>query len=532
MAKAESQEMVSAGTLALLVMIMVPVLTSLFLVFLFIRRHTFRSGREEVHCARCHALVAVQGVEQRPQTIGNYNQSLLHRMPQSSPGGHLGLQIPQQLAPDIVVNPPNEIRGQDSATFQRLGMVAPRRSNLSERALAVVESAALSPKASPPMSRHALITPAQKVSHTPEELQSQAIPNFNETNGDKMNKVRMIEFSATPRAKTPDNAARRERRKTKVVPRTISPLHPTRRCGDGFTEGMEMLEASRMDRTDVTQGDLEELCESGLGGNMRQEDVSFLPTYHRFDSPYASILEPTNNRRGLNLTNRPATDSSFNPGLLGLPSPSGDQLTPGTGSSHTPASLDSASRTLTETAGLEEGLDGMEEAEQAEQRSNNNNTGSCGGQCSNNKEGEENMNIQGSNRVFLSNNRFVTIRDEESVPGDSDEVFLAEEESHSFEQQVSQVTSEGGHYIHPLAGHHRPPLPPTGSKLERSSSLPDAVKRKNSLVDVMREQRKEKMLFRSSFESEAMPGKRCPPKFPQEKRRGSKSEVSDIDGRP
>ena len=33
------------------------------------------------------------------------------------------------------------------------------------------------------------------------------------------------------------------------------------RCGDGFTEGLEMLEASRMERTDVTQGDLEELCD-------------------------------------------------------------------------------------------------------------------------------------------------------------------------------------------------------------------------------------------------------------------------------
>ena len=92
-----------------------------------------------------------------------------------------------------------------------------------------------------------------------------------------------------------------------------------------------MLEASRMDRTDVTQGDLEELCESSVGGNMRQEDVSFLPT----------------NRRGLNLTNRPATDSSFNPGLLGLPSPSSELLTPGEGSAHTPASVESASRTLT-----------------------------------------------------------------------------------------------------------------------------------------------------------------------------------------
>ena len=40
---------------------------------------------------------------------------------------------------------------------------------------------------------------------------------------------------------------------------------------------------------------------------------------------------------------------------------------------------------------------------------------------------------------LLLGKRFVTIRDEESVPGDSDDVFLAEEESHSFEQQVAFV---------------------------------------------------------------------------------------------
>jgi len=209
---------------------------------------------------------------------------------------------------------------------------------------------------------------------------------------------------------------------------------------------------------------------------------------------------------------------------------------------------------------LEAGLDRVEEAEQAEQLSNNNNTGSCGGQCSNNKEGEENMNIDGSIGVFLSNSRFVTTRNEESAAENSDDVFLAQKESPSFKQQVSQVSSAGGHYIHPLAGHYRPPLPPTGPKLgpsqvskkapgqeytsdsfmtrgnderhPRSSSLPVAVKKKNSLVDVLRDQRKERMLFPSSVESEVIPGKRCPPKFPQEKRRGSKSEVSDIDGRP
>ena len=108
-------------------------------------------------------------------------------MHQSTPGGHLGFQIPQQQvsillqwspkntfyftclsgirrymwitkntfffirpqnspkkflyqAPDVVVNPPKEIRGQDSATFQRLGMVAPQRSNLSEVSFSLCES--------------------------------------------------------------------------------------------------------------------------------------------------------------------------------------------------------------------------------------------------------------------------------------------------------------------------------------------------------------------------------------------------------
>ena len=40
--------------------------------------------------------------------------------------------------------------------------------------------------------------------------------------------------------------------------------------------------------------------------------------------------------------------------------------------------------------------------------------------------------------------------------------------------QVSQVSSEGALYIHPLAGEHRPPLPPTGSKLEPSLVSKDA----------------------------------------------------------
>ena len=40
---------------------------------------------------------------------------------------------------------------------------------------------------------------------------------------------------------------------------------------------------------------------------------------------------------------------------------------------------------------------------------------------------------------LLLGKRFVTIRDEESVPMNSDDVFLAEEESESFQQQVAFV---------------------------------------------------------------------------------------------
>merc|ERR1719204_2537598 len=101
---------------------------------------------------------------------------------------------------------------------------------------------------------------------------------------------------------------------------------------------------------------------------------------------------------------RTLTDvSSSNPGLLDLgfaTSPSGELLKPGEGSTHTPASVESASRTLTEATGLEAWLVRVNEAEEAAQQSNNNNTGSFAI-----NEGEENMNIQGSNR-FLSYNRF------------------------------------------------------------------------------------------------------------------------------
>ena len=40
---------------------------------------------------------------------------------------------------------------------------------------------------------------------------------------------------------------------------------------------------------------------------------------------------------------------------------------------------------------------------------------------------------------LLLGKRFVTTRDEESAVGNSDDVFLAEEESQSFQQQVAFV---------------------------------------------------------------------------------------------
>ena len=42
-------------------------------------------------------------------------------------------------------------------------------------------------------------------------------------------------------------------------------------------------------------------------------------------------------------------------------------------------------------------------------------------------------------RHLLIGKRFVTTRDEESAVGNSDDVFLAEEESQSFQQQVAFV---------------------------------------------------------------------------------------------
>jgi len=567
----------SAGTLAVLVLILVPVLSFLILLFLFVRRHT-RSREAEVHCARCHTLVAMQGVERSPQML--HNQSFLPRMPQSSPlpGRQPDLQAAHGLVPSIVVRPPKE-RMEDSATFQRLGMHPPP-SRLSEGALAVVESEVLSPKASPPVSRHALLTYAQHAAHTPQAAapQKDAIVSFNETGGNcKMNEVRVIEFLATPLAKTPVNAARKERRKTTMVQRTVSPLLPTRRFEHDPTGDIEMLEASRMDRTEVTQGDLEELCETSVrnqGERQSSPDANMLDqsgdaarrAVHGENNTLASTLNP-----GL------AIDSSTNTGVLALESPGSELLAPAEGSAHTPASVESASRTLTEKSVLEAELEKLKQ--EAKKGSNNNNTGSCGGQCSN-REGEDGVEVP--NNLPLSNSRFVTTRDEESMARSSDDVFLAEEESESFKQQVS--LQSGAHYVHPLApkgpigqrsrlesnlqpnlatlqpshpvkathtagqvhlqaglpgvraNHYqelKDPCPGTdlgnflSRGLPRSSSLPVAVKRKNSLVDVMRDQRQKDMLFHSNFETEErVLGSRCPPGFPSGGRRTSTVEVN------
>ena len=42
----------SLGTMAMLVVVLVPVLSLLLFTLLFIRRHS-RAGEQEVHCARC-----------------------------------------------------------------------------------------------------------------------------------------------------------------------------------------------------------------------------------------------------------------------------------------------------------------------------------------------------------------------------------------------------------------------------------------------------------------------------------------------
>ena len=301
----------------------------------------------------------------------------------------------------------------------------------------------------------------QHAAHTPQAAapKKDAIVSFNETGGNcKMNEVRVIEFLATPLAKTPVNAARKERRKTTMVQRTVSPLQPTRRFEHDPTGDFEMLEASRMDRTEVTQGDLEELCETSVGNQGERQS-----------SPYANMLDQSgdaarravhgeNNTLASTLNSGLAIDSSTNTGVLALESPGSELLAPAEGSAHTPASVESASRTLTEKSVLEAELEKLKQ--EAKKGSNNNNTGSCGGQCSN-REGEEGVEV--SNNLPLSNSRsrmtiianclhgisccgllkfsdhvyrFVTTRDEESMARSSDDVFLAEEESESFKQQV------------------------------------------------------------------------------------------------
>ena len=252
----------------------------------------------------------------------------------------------------------------------------------------MVESEILSPKASPPVSRH----------------QKEAIVSFDKIGGNcsKMNEVRVIEFLATPLTKTPANAARKERRKTTMVQRTVSPLQPTRRFEHNRAGDFELLETSRMDREDVTQGDLEDLCETSVGGNQEEKQSGSFANIldHSGDAGRliaAQNIENNTPATASTLHSELAVDSSSNTELLALESPGSELIAPAEGSAHTPASVESASRTLTEKSVLEAELEKLKEAEK--KGSNNNNTGSCGGRCSNNREGDL------SNNLPLSNSR-------------------------------------------------------------------------------------------------------------------------------
>lgn len=251
-----------------------------------------------------------------------------------------------------------------------------------------------------------------------------------------MNEVRVIEFLATPLAKTPVNAARKERRKTTLVQRTVSPLQPTRRFGHDPTGDFEMLEASRMDRTEVTQGDLGELCESSVGNQGEGEGRPFenmLDQSEKAERPSTVV-------RGQNIALLSSLLSSSNSELLAQGSPASQLPSTADGSAHTPASVESASRTLTEKSVLEAELEALNEDKQGL-----NNKGEGGVEISNklplsNRSMKNLLNlIQINNTRFRINDhsRFVTTRDDESMARSNDDVFLAEEESESFKQQVS-----------------------------------------------------------------------------------------------
>ena len=138
----------SLGSLALMVLVLVPLFSLLFLLLLFSRQQS--QSQEEVHCARCHSLLAVRGVFTPPQALlqpSLPDQAIFPR--RSNP------VVGRQQVPRVMVEPPpaEEVdkNFQHSATFQRLGMQR-AASNLLEEAEAL-SSQALSHPASPPDAR-------------------------------------------------------------------------------------------------------------------------------------------------------------------------------------------------------------------------------------------------------------------------------------------------------------------------------------------------------------------------------------------
>ena len=272
------------GTLAVLVVVVVPVLTLLMFLALFVRHRG--ESPEEVHCARCHTLVAVQGVERPPQSMGPQSahslasqrpvarsggntDSLLRRAPQSSPL----LVYNQVQKPSLVVDPPAEDANLvHSATFQRLGMRQPT-SGLSEEAR-TLESRVMSLQNSPPgIVTHGMetITPSPVVTQDNRRIQYQE-PSLPPS---KMDRVRVIQFPhmKTPSTRTPSNAAKNNRLAVGTKP-SLNVLKPTKIHKADQRSDQSLLDMSHLDRTEVTAGDLEELCETSL---MYREEEDHTP---------------------------------------------------------------------------------------------------------------------------------------------------------------------------------------------------------------------------------------------------------------
>jgi len=295
---------IDVGTLSVVLIIVVTSCSILMLIVLYCWNRV--SSHQRLHCNRCHQPIGIHGLPLPPQNIppvlpvvqnhtrhSRTNYPYQHQ-PQSynshSNTEYTGRKVYQQVTqakelpvPTIIVRKSEPVNYGESATFQRLGMKK-RDSEVDSKALETKSLAQM--QESPPAEATPGLEPltptpfvlskkvqqnSGKVVQNESNLKNQKLLSTrNEPRDCKLQQVKMVNFPSTiPCAVTPTNAS--SKRTSFKGRRSVQAFEPTpiNRSFKGNSSQQKLLEVSEMYGTEITTGDLANLCDG-------TEETSFM----------------------------------------------------------------------------------------------------------------------------------------------------------------------------------------------------------------------------------------------------------------